>query len=262
MALAMPWARHRERAATLRESHPHAAEMLALYEALAGAWETIGEQAGGERPDASQLPGYVAGQALPLVVGATLAAGPPALREAVSRSPLGGRGRGADTVAAWLAGRPLPATDRYLARASAAPILEVLPELAVATGRKAEDARHCPTCGGAPQLSCFGASDEALVTAPRWLLCSRCSALWTFPRLVCAGCGNQESTTLPIYSDPERLPGLRVDACEACRQYLVTIELAKDPAAVPVVDELVALPLDLYARERGFSKITPNLMGI
>jgi len=30
---------------------------------------------------------------------------------------------------------------------------------------------------------------------------------------------------------------------------------------VPVVDELAAIPLDLYAREQGFSKITPNLMG-
>jgi formate dehydrogenase maturation protein FdhE len=36
----------------------------------------------------------------------------------------------------------------------------------------------------------------------------------------------------------------------------------KDPAAVPIVDELVALPLDLHVRERGFSKIVPNLMGI
>ena len=31
--------------------------------------------------------------------------------------------------------------------------------------------------------------------------------------------------------------------------------------AVPVVDEMAALPLDLYAVEQGFAKITPNLMG-
>jgi FdhE protein len=80
--------------------------------------------------------------------------------------------------------------------------------------------------------------------------------------MVCAGCGNQDSSKLPIFSDPDRFPALRVDACEACARYLVTVELAKEPAAVPVVDELVALPLDLYARERGFSKLTPNLMGI
>jgi hypothetical protein len=30
---------------------------------------------------------------------------------------------------------------------------------------------------------------------------------------------------------------------------------------VPEVDELAALPLDLFAAERGLFKITPNLMG-
>jgi FdhE protein len=54
---------------------------------------------------------------------------------------------------------------------------------------------------------------------------------------------------------------MRIEACDSCRQYLLNIDLAADPAAVPVTDELAALPLDLYARERGFSKITPNLMG-
>ena len=31
---------------------------------------------------------------------------------------------------------------------------------------------------------------------------------------------------------------------------------------MPVVDELIALPLDLYVKERGFTKIVPNLMAI
>jgi formate dehydrogenase maturation protein FdhE len=54
---------------------------------------------------------------------------------------------------------------------------------------------------------------------------------------------------------------VRIEACDACRHYLLNVDLAADPAAVPIVDELDALPLDLYARERGFAKITPNLMG-
>jgi len=56
-------------------------------------------------------------------------------------------------------------------------------------------------------------------------------------------------------------PHIRIEACESCRRYLLSIDLATDLAAVPVVDELAAIPLDLYAREQGFSKITPNLMG-
>jgi FdhE protein len=54
---------------------------------------------------------------------------------------------------------------------------------------------------------------------------------------------------------------MRIEACETCRCYLLNVDIAADPTAVPVVDELAALPLDLYARERGFSKIIPNLMG-
>lgn len=258
--LAMPWARRRARAAALRVRHPHAAELLALYEGLAACWEEIAETAAEVRPDAPRLPEHAAGRAMPLVIETTLTAGPRPLREAVVR-----RFHEADPaamVARWLAGEALPATDRYLARASTAPILEALPDLAHETGRPAADSCHCPACGGAPQLSFFGQSEEALVTAPRRLLCSRCSATWVYPRMVCAGCGNQDSAQLPIFSDPNRFPALRIDACEACSRYLVTVELAKEPAGIPVVDELVALPLDLYARERGFNKVTPNLMGI
>jgi len=42
---------------------------------------------------------------------------------------------------------------------------------------------------------------------------------------------------------------------------LLSVDLAADPAAVPVVDEISAIPLDLYARERGYAKVTTNLMG-
>ena len=58
------------------------------------------------------------------------------------------------------------------------------------------------------------------------------------------------------------LPHLRADGCESCRRYIITVDLRKDAEAVPIVDELVALPLDLYVQERGFAKITPNLMAI
>ena len=37
--------------------------------------------------------------------------------------------------------------------------------------------------------------------------------------------------------------------------------MARDARAVPEVDELAALPLDLYAADQGLTKVTPNLMG-
>ena len=60
---------------------------------------------------------------------------------------------------------------------------------------------------------------------------------------------------------PAVFPHIRIEACDTCRRYLLSIDLTTDPAAVPLVDEMSAIPLDLYAREQGFSKITTNLMG-
>ena len=54
---------------------------------------------------------------------------------------------------------------------------------------------------------------------------------------------------------------IRIEACDSCRRYLLGVDLLADPAAIPLVDEMSALPLDLFAREKGFSKIMPNLMG-
>ena len=103
--------------------------------------------------------------------------------------------------------------------------------------------------------------------------------------MTCAGCGESASSKLSIFSehgpmsgdrgsvvrglpgppamDPQRafFPHMRIEACESCRSYLLNIDVAADPKAVPVVDEIAAIPLDLYAREQGFSKITTNLMG-
>ena len=254
-----PWTERRRRAEQLLAREDHAAGPLRLYIALTEAWEEIAADVSTAPPAPAELADYVAAQALPRVLERTLVAGPDALREAVVNRFH--EGDPAAMVRAWLAGEEQPITDRYLARAAAAAVLETDPALARSSGSRALDPRHCPNCGGLPQLSFFGLSDEALVTAPRHLVCCRCALSWAYPRMVCAGCGNDDTARLPIYSDHERFAGLRVDACEGCRGYLVTVDRPKDREAVPLVDELTAIPLDLYARERGFHKLTPNLMG-
>ena len=80
--------------------------------------------------------------------------------------------------------------------------------------------------------------------------------------MICASCGEATGSRLPLYSDDERFPHLQVEGCETCRRYLVVVDAHRDAAAVPEVDELAALPLDLYAKERGLNKVTPNLMGM
>jgi FdhE protein len=80
--------------------------------------------------------------------------------------------------------------------------------------------------------------------------------------MVCPGCGEATGGRLPVYADGERFPHLRIEGCETCRGYLLAVDLRRDAAAVPEVDELAALPLDLFAKERGLHKVVPNLMGM
>jgi hypothetical protein len=254
-AVAPPWSARRRRASHLRERWPHAAEMLRLYEALLDVQEPACRDARGERPGPEALPGYVAARVVPSIVAATIAVGPAALAEAL-------RGAAGDREAAvrrWLAGESQPAVEEYVARAATAPVLEALGAAGLA--RPATDG-GCPHCGGRPQLSYVTEAAEELLTPPRRLLCCRCGGSWVHERMACPGCGERTSARLPIFADDERMPALRADACESCHRYLITVDGRKDPAAVPEVDELIALPLDLHARERGFAKIVPNLMGI
>lgn len=248
------------RARQLVDRYGFAAELLRLYGALVLVQERAFRAAAVDQPDPRSLARYVGERVLAGVVEATAAHGPHSLGVAVrERLAAGGTD---DMVARWLAGEDLPAVDRYLARASAGPVLEAMGEAAGDACDGPRDERHCPVCGGLPQLAFFAASGDDLVTAPRQLMCSRCAHAWTFPRLTCAACGEADYARLPIYSDLEAFPHIRVDACEACRRYLMTVDLRKDPEAIPVVDELAALPLDLHAQERGLSKVVVNLMEI
>jgi FdhE protein len=253
------WARRRRRARQLIERHTFARDLLRLYEALLDVQEPAFLSARDDRPNPDRIAVY-SGRIMQRVAEATAAAGPSALAASVGERL--GAVEPAELAARWLAGERQEPVDEYLARAATAPVLEALGPAArdACTGRR--DERGCPHCGGRPQLSYLTDGGETLVSGPRMLLCCRCGESWIHQRMTCAGCGEDTTSKLPIFSDSERFPHLRADACETCRRYVITIDLRKDAEAVPVVDELTALPLDLYVKERGYSKIVPNLMAI
>jgi len=249
----------RDRARELGARLDFAEQPLRLYLALVDAQERAFERALSTRPAADDLAEFVVRDALPQVMEAAVAAGPASLREAVLVRFHGGDLEG--IVEAWLAGAEQNGTDTFLARASASPVLEALPDLAAMLRPEGIDDRHCLRCGGLPQLAVFGETGETLLTSPRKLVCSRCANEWVMSRMTCASCGETSGAKMPILSDIELFPHLRIDACEICRRYLITVDLRKDPRAVPIVDEMAALPLDLVAAERGYAKIARNLMG-
>jgi FdhE protein len=252
------FAERRRRAAELAERYDFAREPLALYGAVAEAQERAFERARADRPTVDSLAAYVVRVSLPEVMSAVMSSGTETLREAVLlRFHEGDLER---MVTSWLRGEAQDGTDVFLARAATAPVLEAFPEVARARPTLGEE-RFCPSCGGSPQVSVFVDSGEALVTGQRRLVCSRCATEWVYPRMTCVACGETASDKLVVLADPEQLPHLRVDACERCKRYIVSVDARLEGHAAPIVDELAAIPLDIAAVERGFTKVTPNLMG-
>jgi FdhE protein len=252
------YADRRRRATELAERYDFAREPLALYAAVAESQERVFERARADRPSVDGLAAYVVRVSLPEIMGAVMGAGTETLREAVLlRFHEGDLTR---MVTSWLRGDVQDGTDVFLTRAATAPVLEALPDVARALPIAGEE-RFCPVCGGPPQVSVFVDSGEALVTGQRRLVCARCASEWVYPRMTCVACGETESSKLVVLADPQQLPHLRVDACERCKRYIVSVDARLEGNAVPVVDELAAIPLDITAVERGFTKVTPNLMG-
>jgi hypothetical protein len=285
-----PWAVRRTRADALRDRYTFARGPLALFRALLDVQEPVWTAARSDAPAAAAVAAYAAERALPGVVQATSAAGPAPLVDLV-RATVGGAAPDdrAAMIRRWLDGEDQTPVERYLARASAGPVLEALASRdGLRPAEESADGRRCPACGGLPQLSYFAAPVESLASGPRSLVCSRCATVWAYPRLTCAFCGETDTARLTILAEEgteerslsgstvrglrgreeaaaaagrPRFPHMRIDACTACSRYLVSIDLGREPRAVPLVDELAAIPLDLHAQESGFTKVVPNLMG-
>ena len=117
---------------------------------------------------------------------------------------------------------------------------------------------RCPRCAGLPVAAVLREEGHG---AKRSLLCAICLQEWECLRIVCPACGEQEFDRLPVYS-AEQFAHVRIDACDRCHHYIKTIDLTKDGLAVPCVDDIASVSLDLWARERGYVRIKHNLLGI
>lgn len=115
----------------------------------------------------------------------------------------------------------------------------------------------CPLCEAKPVAGVLRPEGDG---GKRFLLCSFCSREWEFRRILCPACGEEAEDKLPVYV-AEDTPHVRVEACDTCKFYLRTIDLTKDGRAVPLVDDLAAIPHTLWAHEQGYSRLQPNLLG-
>ena len=155
-----------------------------------------------------------------------------------------------------MGGRAGDEAGRFFARVLLQPYAE---HLAL---RGAVDLEHtaatCPFCSARPVAAVLRGEGDG---AKRWLLCSLCSTEWPFLRVLCPNCGEREKDSLPIYAAPD-FDHVRVEACERCRTYVKSVDLTRDGRAVPVVDELATVALNIWAEEHGYAKLESNLLGL
>ncbi len=252
------------RAEALAASAPTAADPLRFAAGLYHAQGTIAEALESSARTRAALTGHLDEDAArvleeaPAVLDYAASQGPPAVAteasarqgdlEATARTRL---------MVYWTGDRR--SSEDYLSRAILRPYVEVLRELNVAPDR-IHRRGQCPFCGGGPWVSARR-EGSLMEGARRMLACALCGGEWSFGRILCPSCFEQEPTKLPSFQ-VEAHPTVRIEACETCRRYVKSIDLSEDARPIPEVDDLVSLSLDLWAAGEGLTRIEPGLAGL
>ena len=116
----------------------------------------------------------------------------------------------------------------------------------------------CPFCSRKPVVGVLRPEGDG---AKRSLTCSMCATEWPFGRILCPACGEESVEKLAIYT-ADQFGHVRVEACDTCGCYIKTVDLTKNGRAVPIVDELGTIPLNLWAQEHRYVKVQSNILGI
>jgi FdhE protein len=222
------WERRIRRAEELADQQPASAEMLRFYAQVARFQKGVYE-----RLDPGNLhPALLEPYLLPFL-RLIQKIGPPAAAEQASELER------TNTSIEDLLANP----SEFFARALLQPYMERL--------------ANCPYCGDKPLAGVLRGEGDG---AKRSLLCFMCSSEWEFRRLVCPACAEEQNDRLPVYT-AAGIEYVRVEACDTCHAYIKSIDLTKNGLAVPCVDEIATVSLDLWAEEHGYQKITRNLLG-
>jgi FdhE protein len=229
----MKFADRARRARILAERYPASREILLFYAGLA-EWQS--------QVAASDIQGLR--KFFPSLLRLVVQTSPPTLADAARRlEPVD-----FDRIVAdyWDSAGDL-STLQFFARALLQPYAANLPA-----------GLDCPWCSKPPQAGCLQPQAEGMAFE---IACSLCLRRRAFERGRCPGCNESAENQLCIFTSPE-FSHLRLHGCDRCKGYLQVVDLSRDLEAIPEVDELAGLPLDLWAQEQGYHKLQANLAGI
>jgi FdhE protein len=266
LVVTSPWQQRIRRAEELARQHAFAAEILGFYIHTARFQEDLYQRCEASAQlgtRATLTPGVLAPDELAELV--------PHFREFLSLAEINGPQplaslardlRNQDDSAwftlrdAWSAEFPGEAKG-FLARAFLQPYAALLRSRA-ALNLKGYSHPSCPFCNRKPGLGILRPQGDG---ASRFLMCFFCLGEWEFRRIVCPGCGEEDSKKLPVYT-ASQFEHIRVECCDCCKRYLKTVNLAINGLAEPLADEIASVPLDLWAQEHDYSKLQLNLLGM
>ena len=111
--------------------------------------------------------------------------------------------------------------------------------------KKGWDYGYCPLCGSEPNMAYLDKNGK------RFLHCGLCGEEWSYPRLKCPFCQNEDQKRLG-YFESDQEEGFRVDFCRACKRYIKTVDQRVFEEPAPMELEFIAtLHLDVLASEQG-----------
>src|SRR5262245_23185847 len=250
------WDRRIARAGELAEKYPAVAELLKFYQQLArfqkGIYEKLASASEHDIP--VLLPSF------PELIALVKRTGSPALAQAAATLAQDSEDdRLMLLESIWqhqVESSQITGEDAFFAQALLQPYAEYL--AAKSGGAGEEVSTLCPFCGSKPLLGVMRQEGDG---GKKFLLCPLCSTEWPFRRLLCPNCGEESKDKLPVFAADE-FDYVRVDACDNCHTYMKSIDLTKNGNAVPMVDELATISLNLWAQENHYQKLRPNLFGV
>ena len=108
----------------------------------------------------------------------------------------------------------------------------------------------CPVCGSPPAMAYLRKDDGKKI-----LWCRFCGTKWSFLRLKCPFCSNEDQQTLRYFFANENDPH-RVYVCDKCKKYVKTIDQRKRKEEDDLDlkwENLATLELDFMAQKEGYS---------
>lgn len=266
------WDERIERAEELAEKYAFAAEVLKFYKDLAGFQKNLyAHLQSSNAPKTEKNRKGVLEEELDLALllpqfhnflFLVKQIGPVALAQLADELVQEGQGRWENLLTTYWrangeAGTQVAHGRVFFARAFLQPVAEYL-----ADNMDAELPRYgqptCPRCGKNPQVGVLRPEGHG---AKRSFVCSLCATEWDYRRIVCPACKEDRFEKLSVYTASE-FEHVRIEACETCKRYIKTVDLTKNGLAIPVVDELATTPLNLWAQEKGYTKVELNLLGL